>query len=389
MTLHATLSPSSAERWTSCPASIRMERLVPPETGSAYAAEGTAAHALAEIMARHQLLSNLTDAELAKELKKWRKEYGIADDAEAEMTEHCQGYVDYLRERLAQHNNAVLLLEQRLPTGLPDSWGTSDAIIVSEDVVESIDLKYGLGVRVEAVGNKQLRLYAVGALEEFGELLGQPSTVRCTVYQPRLDHVASEDLTPAELVAWRDSLLPVAEQALGDDAPFGPSEVACRWCPASGSCTAQMEWATERDFGIKPDVMSAEELARALDDIPAIRAWCDATQDYAKAAIYSRGVSVPGWKVVLSGGRRSVANPEGLIESATALGYGRDEVAELKAKGIGALEKVLKGDFDLVAGPYVTKSDGSPSLVPESDKRPAINPEAQAAADFGEPAPQP
>ena len=382
MSLHATLSPSSAERWISCPASIRMTESMPEEQESVYAQEGTAAHALAELMAREQILGTVTKAQKTAALKKWRKEFNIADDAEAEMTEHGQGYVDYLRKRMAEHPGSVLLLEQRLPTGIPDSWGTSDAVIVSADTVESVDYKYGLGVRVEAEGNPQLRLYAVGALEQYGDLFGEVETVRCTVYQPRLDHVASEEISASALREWRDSLLPIAEMALGPDAPFGPSEEACRWCPASGSCLAQMEWATARDFGVKVDCMSPDEIAEALDQIPAIRMWCSAVEDYALDAVYSKNQTIPGYKVVMSGGKRSVKDHEGLIETAVAMGYDRDEISVVKARGIGELEKVLKKDFNLVAGPFVTKSAGSPSLVPEADGREAINPEGQAAEDF-------
>ena len=359
-----------------------MAELVPEEVESTYANESTAAHALAELMARDQILGTVTKAQKTKALKEWRTEFKISDDAEAEMTEHGQGYVDYLRERMAELPDSVLLLEQRLPTGLPDSWGTSDAVIVSPTSVDSVDFKYGLGVRVEAEENPQLRLYGVGALEQYGDLLGDVQTVRLTVYQPRLHHVASEEISAADLRAWRDSLLPIAESALGPDAPFGPSEDACRWCPASGSCIAQMEWATERDFGVKPDFMSPDELAKALDDIPAIKAWCTAVEDFALNMVYSDGKPIPGYKVVMSGGRRSVADDHGLIDTACAMGYSKDDVSVTKAKGIGELEKVLKKDFDLVAGPFVKKGTGSPSLVPESDKREAINPEAQAAEDF-------
>lgn len=382
MALHATLSPSSAERWIQCPASIRMEEAMPPEQESVYAREGTAAHHLAYLMARDQLLGNIPKPQLDKALKDWRAEFDISDDAEAEMEEHAQGYVDYLRQRLAEHEGSQLLLEQRLPTGIPDSWGTSDAVIVSPTWVESVDFKYGLGVQVEAVGNPQLRLYGVGALEAYGDLLGEVETVRLTVYQPRLHHVASEELPASELRAWRDSLLPIAEAALGPDAPFGPSEEACRWCPASGSCLAQMEWATARDFGVKPDIMDDDELAAALDQIPGIKQWCAAVENYALDRAYSQGKPIPGYKVVMSGGKRSVVDHEGLIEAALDAGYTMDQIANIKAKGIGELEKLLKKGFDDIAGPFVKKGEGSPSLVPESDKRPAIDPEGQAAADF-------
>lgn len=382
MSLHATLSPSSAERWISCPASIRMSEAVPEGPESVYAREGTAAHALAELMARDQILGNVTAAAYQKALKAWRKEFDILDEAEAEMTEHAQGYVDYLRARLEENSGSQLLLEQRLPTGIPDSWGTSDAVIVSPIFLESVDFKYGLGVRVEAVGNPQLRLYGVGALEAFGDLLGEVQEVRLTVYQPRLNHVASEELKAGDLRAWRDSILPVAESALGPDAPFGPSEEACRWCPASGHCVAQMEWATARDFGVKGEVMDEEELASALDQIPGIKAWCAAVEDYALHHAYSEGKAIPGYKIVMSGGSRSVVDPDGAIEALRSLGFTDEQILNIKIKGIGDLEKLLKKGFNDAVGPYVKKSAGKPSLAPEADGRDAISPEGQAAADF-------
>lgn len=386
MSLHATLSPSSASRWISCPASVRLAETLPREDdhGSVYAQEGTAAHELAELTAQHIILKTTTVAQHNKLVKAWIKKYDIADEAHAEMAEHVTAYVVYLEARLAAMPDSQLLLEQRLPTGVPDSWGTSDAVMVSPLELEIVDFKYGLGIRVEAVGNPQLRLYAVGALEAYGDLLGEVEFVRYTVFQPRLGHLASEELPANELREWRDSIIPIAQEALGPDAHFGPSEDACRWCPASGQCVAQMEWATARDFGLKPDVMDDHELAEALDQIPGIKAWCSAVEAYTLHRAYSEDKPIPGYKVVMSGGKRSVADHAGLIEAATAIGYAKDEVAVTKAKGIGELEKLLKKDFPIVAAPFIKKGDGSPSLVKDIDKRESVNPEGRAAADFAE-----
>jgi hypothetical protein len=245
-----------------------------------------------------------------------------------------------------------------------------------------VDYKYGLGVKVEATENPQLRLYGIGALEAYGDLLGEVETVRLTIFQPRLYHIDFEEIPAAELRAWRDSIIPIAESALGPDAPFGPSEEACRWCPASGNCVAQMEYVTLRDFGVKPDVMTVDELAEALDQVPLIKAWCAAIEAYALNRVYSEGNPIPGYKVVMSGGRRAVTDPVGLVVAAKEAGYSQDDVAVMKPRGIGELEKLLKDDFEKVAAPYISKGTGSPSLVPESDKREAIDPEGQAAHDF-------
>lgn len=381
---HAVLAPSAAERWLSCPASVRMSRQVSqPPAPSSYAEEGTAAHALSELYARRVILGTLTPAAYKKELAAWHRTYDSAVDDFAEMDSYAEAYVVLLQGKLAEHPGSQLLLEQRVPTGVPSCWGTSDAVIVSPVHVEIVDLKYGKGVQVEAEENPQLRLYGIGALEAFGDLLGEPEFVRMTVHQPRLHHTVSEDLTAAELRAWRDSILPIAEQALGHDAPFGPSDAACRWCPASGQCAAQLAYNTTMDFGTDPDVLDDAALQEALDRIPAIEAWCAAVRAFALDRIYSKGQPIPGYKVVASSGRRFIADPDGAIKALKAMGYTMNQVATTKIKGIGELETLLKGDFRLLDS-FVSKSEGSPSLVTEDDGRPSLFPNDEAAKEFAE-----
>lgn len=383
MTEHAVLSPSAASRWMACPASVRMTVESPTrQTESAYALEGTAAHALGELYARRYVLGEMTIGEFVDDLASWFETYSsVSAEALAAMDVHATAYVDYLRSRLEANVGSRLLLEQRLPTGIPECWGTSDAVIVSPDIVEICDLKYGMGVRVYAAGNPQLRLYGVGALESYGDLLGQVRTVRLTVFQPRLDHVDTEEISSADLRAWRDALIPLAEIALGPNAPFGPGEDTCRWCSSSGNCRAQMEWATRRDFA-PADTLDDDELAAALDRLKFVLQWCAAVAAYALDRVYSGGEPIPGYKVVLSGGKRTVTDPLGAISALTELGYDLDAFSTRKVKGIGDLTKLLGGDFDLAVGSFVTRGPGSPSLVREADPRDSVNPESQAVADF-------
>lgn len=383
---HAVLGPSAAERWLACPASIRMTQHAPPQPDSVYALEGTCAHALGELEARFAF-DMITPARYTRERNTWRRDWtkriGLTEEQEEEMSMHVAAYVVLLKERMAVHPNSVLMLEQRVPTGVPSCWGTSDAIIVSPVHVEAIDLKYGSGVFVMAAGNPQLRLYGVGALEMFGDITGDTEYVRCTVFQPRMDNVGSEEMPVEELRAWRDSIIPIAEQALSDDAPFGPSEDACRWCPAAGRCKAQLEWATSLDFNTDPDLLDPEEMADALERIPAIIQWCEAVKAVALDLAFSRGKPIPGWKVVRSGGRRVITDPEEAIAALTSVGHVLDEISTRKIKGIGDLEKLLgKDEFARVVAPFVEKTTGSPSLVPESDKREAINPNTEAQKEF-------
>lgn len=388
MAQHAVLSPSSAERWIQCPASVRLSQQAGPGTTSIFAEEGTCAHSLGEIEAR-LAFGMITPAQHVRLVNKWRRDWqrkiGLTEEQEEEMAVHCADYVALLKDRMARHPNSTLLLEQRVPTGVPSCWGTSDAVIVSPVHVEIVDLKYGSGTFVMVVGNPQLRLYGVGALEAFGDLLGDTEEVYITVFQPRMENVATEEMTATELRAWRDSIIPVAEEALGDDAHFGPSEDACRWCPAAGDCRARMEWATQLDFGTSPDRLDNEEIAEALERIPSIMQWCEAVRALALDKAYSKGERIPGWKVVRSGGRRSITDHEAAIDVLVQIGHSLDEVSTRKAKGIGDLEKLLgKAEFERVLAPYVSKGTGSPSLATEDDDRPAIDPNHEAAKEFGE-----
>lgn len=381
---HAVLSPSAAERWISCPASIRVGSTLPAQAETAYAMEGTCAHELGEIEAR-LAFGMITAAEHTRLRNTWRKDWEVDEDTEEEMSVHVAAYVAFIQERAAAYPDTQVLLEQRLHTGVPSCWGTGDCVLVSPVHVEAVDLKYGAGVRVDAEGNPQVRLYGVGALEGIADLLGDVDTVIVTIFQPRIGggHVSSETLTADELRAWRDSIIPVAEEALGEHAHFGPSEEACRWCPAAGQCRAQLEWATANDFATDPDVLSPAELADALDQIPAIQQWIEAVQTITLDMAYSKGVPLPGYKVVRSGGKRSIPDQQGAIDFLVEQGHSLEEVSKRSLRGIGELEALLgKDGFAETLHDYIKPPVGRPALVPEDDNRPAINPNTEAMKEF-------
>jgi len=316
-----------------------------------------------------------------KRLGHWRKTTPIEEQAEAERA--AVGYVKLLQDFMAEHDHSQLLLEQRVEPGLPSCWGTSDAVIVSPEHVHIVDFKYGMGVRVSAVENPQLMLYAVGALDSFGDLLGEAKTVFMTIHQPRLDATSTWSIGADELRAWRDDALVTAEEALGDHAHFQPSEDACRWCPAAGLCRAQMEQATAVDFAVKPDLLTPEELATLLPQLKSITSWCSAVDAAALDLVYSQGRDIPGYKVVLSGGRRSITDDAAAIQMLIDAGYPAETVADFKVKALGSLEKLVgKKDLPGILGDLIVKSEGKPALVPESDKRPAINPNTEARKEF-------
>lgn len=387
---HAKLSPSSAERWISCPASVRAiaENCVQDNTDSIYAREGTLAHALGEIEAAHTFGLSSRTAYL-KARKAWGHEFNAENYPEGtlnEMREHVKGYVRFIAERLRRRPGSRVQLEQRLDTGVPGSWGTSDVVIFSPNHIEIIDLKYGAGVPVSAWDNPQLRLYACGALDTYGDILGDTEDVFITVYQPRVDNNSTEHMTAAALREWRETVaIPAALETRNPDAPFGPSAAACRWCPLAGICRARMEKSVSEDFGKPADVLSPEELGEVLHRLPGISAWTKAVEKAALDLAWTKETPIPGWKVVLSGGKRNIPDATAAIQTLIDNGYPAEKVADFKVKPLGELEKLVgKKELPGILGDLLVKSSGRESLVPESAPGAAITPAGQAAADFTE-----
>ena len=390
---HARLSPSASERWINCPASLRAAEALPQteEQESIYAAEGTLAHTLAEITAG-QAFGLISHEEFQQKLAEWER--AVPDEpTRREMEEHVSGYVEFIRDRLQP--GSALFTEQRLPTGVPESFGTSDSVIVAPTTVEIIDFKYGAGVPVSAEKNSQLRLYASGALDEFGDLLGTTTHVTMTIYQPRLNSTSSETLTVEALQLWREEVaIPAAEEALYSPKPrFGPSDGACRWCPLAGLCRERMEWATRRDFGDvvgeeeispeEPATLSPTELSRALPRLKSITSWAKDVEATALDLAYSQGVEIPGYKVVRSGGQRKFTDETAAIQTLIDKGYNAEDVADFKIKGFGVIDKLLgKSETPKVLGEFIGRTEGRESLVPLSDKREAITNISDAQSDF-------
>lgn len=376
---HAELSPSAAERWLSCPASVRLSKTAPP-TESVYAREGTLAHTRAELEAARSF-GLIEEAEYKRRLGQWTESVPDAHDRD-DMARAAVGYVELLTEIVDSEPSARLLLEKRVNTGVPRCWGTADAIVASPEHLTVVDYKYGQGVRVDAEDNPQLRLYALGALE-LVDTLFDVEDVTYTVYQPRLGHVSSETVSSILLREWREEVvIPAAQEALSQDAGFGPSAQACRFCPVAGECRPRALHMTRTDFG-DPDLLTPEEMARHLARVSEIKDWLAALEQAGLERAYARGEEIPGWKVVLSGGRRSIPDTEAAAEVLTEAGFDRSQVTRTTMQTLGRLERLTGKDrlADLL-GDLLVKSEGKPSLVPQSDPRPEAGSADGARKDF-------
>lgn len=375
---HAVLSASGAKRWLSCPPSARLEeRLhgVFGEKSSPFAEEGTKAHELSELkllFAKHELGDSDGINEFNYELR--RKALG---DIPKEMDEATDYYRDIVIEKYVTAKSkcpdARLFVEQRLDFSnwVPSGFGTGDAVILSDVLLEVCDLKYGKGVPVTAEGNPQARCYGLGAVQVFGKLFDFPE-VRNTIIQPRLDSVTEETLTRAELIEWGDNeLKPGAELAWKGEGDFSPGD-HCKFCAARAICYARAQKAMTlftHDLG-NPGLLPDESIPDILTIAEVAEQWIKDLKQYALSQAL-RGQEWPGYKLV-RGKRpgRKWKNEEAAKEQLIRAGYTPDVYEETKFKSVTAIEKIVgKSAFRAIFEPLTTQEEGNLTLVPADDKR--------------------
>jgi len=363
---HAWMGGSNAKQGLACTPSIRLCEKYPDET-TTFAEEGTRAHALCE-WKLHELLGDLH-----LEVKP------SADDMEMERC--TEDYKDFVEEELnaakAKTPDAKLFIEQEfdLDEYIPESFGTSDAVIISDDTLEVIDFKYGKGVQVDATENTQLRLYALGSYTKLGSLYDF-SKVKTVIFQPRLNHISYEELELSELLDWAESYVkPRAKLAYAGEGEFVVGE-HCRFCKAGAHCRARASAAFEViDKSDKdPALITDEEIAPILEKLDNAEKWIASIREYAKEEAL-KGKKWPGFKLVEGRSIRKIPDQISASNALQQAGYAQEDYTTVKLKGITDLEKLLgKAKFTQLLGQYVVKPHGEPTLVKESDKREEINP---------------
>lgn len=368
---HALLSASSAHRWLNCPPSAKAVEGTADAPSDA-ALQGTAAHALAE----HKLLRAL-------KRRSKRPTYEWIDD---EMDALTSDYVDFVLERLAEVRqtcpDAQVFVEQRLDYShvAPGGFGTGDCVIVAEPTLHVIDLKYGMGVQVSAVDNPQLKLYGLGALAAFGALY-DITEVQLSIFQPRRANVETWTISTADLITWgQETVAPIAAIAAAGGGEY-KAGAWCQFCRIAPTCRARADanLALARHEFAPPAELTLDEVAGVLTRIPELKAWASNVEAWALAQAQA-GTQVPGFKVVAGRSVRKYSDEAAVAEAAKQAGY--TDIWDKKLIGITAMEKLMgRSTFKDVLGDLVVKPEGRPTLVPESDKRPALQ-RVSAATDF-------
>jgi len=366
---HAVLSASSADRWLHCPPSARLCESY-DDKGSDYAAEGTDVHALCEYKLRQALGMEATDP---TQNLTWFNE---------EMSDCATGYATYVVEQVEAAKQTcadpVVLIEQRVDFSrwVESGFGTADCIIIADGILQIIDYKHGLGVLVSAEENPQMQCYALGALELFDGIY-DINSVHMTIYQPRRDNVSTYEISKDELYRWADDVLkPTADLAFAGDGNFLCGEW-CGFCKAKYECRARADANMELaryDFKLPP-LLTDEEVEEILTHADALVTWAADIKEYALQQAIS-GKKWNGWKLVEGRSNRRYTNETAVAGVVTEAGF---DPYDHKVLGVTAMQKLLgKSRFDELLASYIEKPQGKPTLVPESDKRPAYEHAQQA-----------
>jgi hypothetical protein len=382
-----------------CSGSVRLEAPF-PDRGSIFAEEGTAAHELAAAV----LLSDKAAVDfIGTEIAVASNTYPVT----REMADFVQDYVDLVR---AEAVGAELRVEQRLPigqiTGEEGAMGTADAVIldVANRNIKVIDLKYGRGVRVEALDNPQLQMYALGALDQYS-IVGDFDTITMIIHQPRLNHVAEFHIPLEGLEAFREqasSAAAVVFEALEGDMTedwraqylnAGPKQ--CKFCKAKATCPALRMTVAEvvsrasiDDFADCLPVAVEEDtdaayLGEAMDKVELVEGWCAAIRAETQRRLLANQ-SVPGYKLVRGRPGNNAWRDEKEVESLfKSFRLKQEEKYDFKLISPTKAKKLFIDNPRRLAKveQLMHRPEGKLSVAPATDARPATT-VAASADDF-------
>lgn len=384
MTDHATLSPSSAERWINCPPSAKLNA----EAGdrpTVFTREGSLAHQLAELKARKHFLPGIGPKKYQTALDKIKANDLWQDEMEA----HTERYLEILKDIYMEFPEPPhVAVEQRVDFSgwVPDGFGTADCVMVGGDTIHVIDFKYGKGVAVSAEQNPQMMLYALGALAAY-ELIYDLTNVKMTIIQPRLSSEPDTwETTVRGIADWAEQIVkPAAALAAAGEGEFAEGEW-CRFCAIRGNCRARAaaQLALE-DFGEQvPPVLSDDEVGHALTQGKRLAKWLSELEEYALTACLD-GKEIPGYKAVEGRAVRVWTDANAAFDAARAQGLPEEMLYERKPISLAAMEKLMgKRQFLDTMTPFVAVPPGKPTLVPDTDRRQPITNRPTIDDDFGE-----
>lgn len=381
--VHARFAPSAAHRWMRCPGSLSMEGDGPDTSPpTKYTAEGSVAHFAAEMALKGQPVpaGTVIDSD------------GFSITVTDDMIGHVASHVKLVREYMGVDGmmsvGARVDLSDVLGVG---QGGTLDVSVVAPGRMVVIDLKYGMGVRVDAEENEQLLLYALGVYSIY-EIAGfDIREITLVIDQPRLGAVSEYVISQGQLLEFARRAEACAAVARSADRQFheddreewqkkwlNPGEKQCRFCRAKARCPALRDEvsstvATSATFA---DLSSTEgdDLMVMMDRVDMVESWCTAIRAEVERRLFS-GADVPGYKLVE--GRRGARAWRDEAEAEALMKKKRLKEAEMYEKKIISptkAEKLLKSKPAVwqALKEHVTQSPGKPSVAKATDTRPVL-----------------
>lgn len=376
---HALLSASGAHRWMNCTPSARLcDEL--PEQNSDASLEGTRAHETAEAY-----------------LRKWLATYDAATNTYGEVDTsneddetriflfHLEPYLAFVKNEVrtmkSADPNAVALVECSVSYDniAKDGFGTADFILIGNNTIKVFDLKYGVGVKVDAPENPQPRLYALGALNKFEPLIGKLDNVETYIIQPRLNHVSTERMTSSALKEWAEQIVkPLAEKAYDGKGELAMGEW-CQFCKGKGICPLQMKANLARMKAIidtasdgDPKLLTAEDIASVLPIARDCGSWVKKLEEQAKEMAVD-GMKIPNYELTNRNGKRVWTDEKAVENILLDAGFSGSQIITRKLKSPRQIEQILENtsildanfDLDVIdeLNQYITRS--SDSLVLE------------------------
>lgn len=287
--------------------------------------------------------------------------------------------MDFVLEQLdiAKQNckDPLVLIEQHVDFSeyVPDGYGTADCVIVSDDKLHIIDFKYGMGVLVDATDNPQMKCYALGALAIYDSLY-DIKEVSMSIFQPRRENVSTWTIPVDELKTWAEEVLkPKAEMAMNGEGEYCPGEW-CTFCRAAVRCRARAEEKlklAQEEFKLPP-LLTDSEIEEVLTIIPDLTKWANEIMAYATESAVNHGKQWNGFKVVEGRSVRKYKDEIEVAKAAKEAGY--KDIYRKSLITLTEMQKLMgKATFEKVLGDLIYKPPGKPTLVPNSDKRQAIN----------------
>lgn len=381
---HALLGPSGASRWLACTPSARLEESYPDSSGVA-AQEGTLAHELGENLIRNHngFISKIEFNEAVERIE-------ANPMYNSDMLQHAEDYASFVAEKFAEAKqrtkDAVLQVEVKLNLTeyVPEGFGTGDAIVIADGILDIIDLKYGKGVMVSCENNKQMMLYSLGALREF-DFMYDIHTVRMTIFQPRLDNISSFEMSVADLRDWAENeLIPRAALAFAGEGEFVTGS-HCQFCRARVQCKALADEnmkIAKYDFA-EPLLLTDADVSDILSRAAAFKSWIGSIEDFALSEAIEKGKKWDGFKLVEGRSNRCYSDQDAVAQTLVKNGYPEEIIYTRSLLGITAMEKAItKKSFSELLDGLIVKPQGKPTLVPSTDKRPEWNSVESAINDF-------